>query len=332
MSEIEIIRFEEKHKEKWDKFVLTNSVNGTFLQSRIFLDYHKERFVDHSLLFIRGGNTLVAVCPAIERKTANRKEFISHAGSTFGGIVVGKEFYNISNVIEMIDALDNYLKLNGFNYALLKSTNEIFSLENNNLIDYMLYRNNYNAYDELSFAIDFSRLKSDDILLNFKSKTRNLFRSSLKNNLSIKRIESKEEISSFYQILCKSLEKYNTKPVHTLDELYELYYERLPKNIRFYGIFHENIMVAGSMVFIINNVFHTQYLCANPEYLYLKPMDYMDGNLINIAYNEKFAYFSFGISTEDHGKYLNETLAKFKEGFGTQFYINKTFYKEIQNV
>lgn len=329
MSEIEIVRYDQSYYDKWEKFVLSNSINGTFLQSRLFLEYHGTRFKDHSILFVRGGNTIVGVCPACEKEENGKKLFLSHIGSTFGGIIVGKDFYNITNVSEMVTVLNSYLINNGFNYSLLKSTNEIFSKENNNLIDYFLYKENYSSYDELSFAIDLSRINNDDVISNFKSKTRNLFRTSLKNNLEIKQIFSREEIVKFYGILCKSLEKYNTKPVHTLDELFDLYFNRLNNCIRFYGVFLNEEMIAGAMVFIINNVFHTQYLCANPDYLYLKPMDFMDGNLIIIAYKEKFAYFSFGISTENHGKYLNETLAKFKEGFGTQFFINKTFYKNI---
>lgn len=329
MSEIEIIKYSDSYKEKWDKFVLTSSINGTFLQSRIFLEYHKDKFVDNSLLFVKAG-TIMAVCPAILRIEKGEKQFISHLGSTFGGIIVGKDFYTISNVTEFVALLDKYLKENDFKYVLLKNTNEIFSLENNNLIDYMLYKANYECYDELSFAIDFSRYNVEDVSQIFKSKTRNLYKTSLKNDLAIKQIKEKKEIEQFYSILCKSLEKYNTKPVHTLEDLYDLYYNRLNDKIRFYGVYHENTMISGSMVFILNNVFHTQYLCANPDYLYLKPMDFMDGNLIKIAFEENFKFFSFGISTEQHGKYLNETLAKFKEGFGTHFYINKTFYKEIK--
>lgn len=329
MSEIEVIRYNETYKEKWDKFVLTNSVNGSFLQSRLFLEYHKDRFVDHSLLFVRGGSQIIAVCPACEIMDGEKKCFYSHMGSTFGGIVLGKEYYGITNAMGCVEVLDEYLKANGFNYVLIKSQNEVFSSENCNLIDYMFYHAGYQAYDELSFVVDLRNIPNNDVVMNFKGKTRNLYRSSLKNNLELKQLSSKEEIADFYRILCKSLEKYETKPVHSLEELYELYFDRLPDKIRFYGVYSEGKMISGSMVFIINDTFHTQYLAADPECLYLKPMDFMDGSLIIKAYEEGYKYFSFGISTEDHGHYLNENLAKFKEGFGTSFYINKTFYKNI---
>ena len=58
-------------------------------------------------------------------------------------------------------------------------------------------------------------------------------------------------------------------------------------------------------------------------------MEFMDTNMIKVAKDSGFEYFSFGISTEDHGKVLNEGLALFKEGFGTEYSVNRTYYKEM---
>jgi len=328
MSLIDVVKYSENYKDKWDKFIFDNSMNGTFLQSRAFLEYHKDRFCDHSLLFIKAG-AVVAVCPACEVDGDNGKQFLSHMGSTFGGLVIDKNCNNISNVSEIFEAFETYIKNNNFKYVFVKNTNTIFCKDNCNLLDYFFYKNGYSNYDELSFAFDFKKWNSNDVFLNFKSKTRNLYRTSLKSELMLRRINSKEDIKNFYDILCDSLKKYDTKPVHSLEELYDLADNRIPNYVRFYGVFHQEKMVAGSMVFIINDVFHTQYLCADRDSLYLKPMDFMDGNLIILAHDEGYKFFSFGISTEDHGRYLNEGLAKYKEGFGTEYYINKSFYKHI---
>ncbi len=197
------------------------------------------------------------------------------------------------------------------------------------LIYYMLFKGGYLHYDELSFALEFP--KTDfDVVANFKSKTRSLYKASLKGGLEIREIHTKEEITVFHEILTKSLLKHNAKPVHSINELIDLKTSRIQDNVIFYGVFLGEKMIAGSMVFIINKIFHTQYLCADPDYLYLKPMDYMDASLIQMAYDKGFSGFSFGISTEEHGMVLNETLAKYKYGFGTNYYINKTFYK-LQN-
>ena len=89
-------------------------------------------------------------------------------------------------------------------------------------------------------------------------------------------------------------------------------------------------MVAGSMVFLFGEqVFHTQYLAADQSCLKLYPMNFLDANLISTARERGFRYFSFGTSTEEHGRVLNKKLAEFKEGFGTQYGMNRTFVKEL---
>lgn len=49
-------------------FVMYNSINGTFLQTRRFLNYHsKFRFKDASILFLFNEN-VVAVCPGCDEQ------------------------------------------------------------------------------------------------------------------------------------------------------------------------------------------------------------------------------------------------------------------------
>ena len=44
-------KYNEKDEKKWDDFVMEKSINGTFLQTRRFLNYHpKDRFVDESIM------------------------------------------------------------------------------------------------------------------------------------------------------------------------------------------------------------------------------------------------------------------------------------------
>ena len=56
-------------------------------------------------------------------------------------------------------------------------------------------------------------------------------------------------------------------------------------------------------------------------------MNFLDANLIRVAKERDFEYFSFGISTEEQGKYLNKKLMQFKQGFGGKYGINKTYFK-----
>ena len=60
--QLTVERYESKLQERWDSFVMEHSVNGTFLQTRRFLNYHpKGRFEDSSLLVMNNGNILAVV-------------------------------------------------------------------------------------------------------------------------------------------------------------------------------------------------------------------------------------------------------------------------------
>lgn len=331
MVTLTIEQYKEEYEEKWDKFILNNSINGTFLQTRNFLNYHpKERFLDDSLIIYKGNDTIVAVIPACIIYEGDMKVFYSHLGSTFGGIIINKSFNNIEHVDAIIQALNNYLEDNNYNKIVLKNTSDLFSNGNINLINYFLFKDGYLSYDEISFYINFKEYR-DDIISNFSASRRRGYKHSLKNNLEFKKINSSEELELFYSILCSNLEKFDSKPVHTLNELIDFKENRLKDIVDFFGVYLENTLIAGSMVFKFDGkVFHTQYLAADKKYLNLYPMNFLDMNLIKTAKEEKFEYFSFGISTENHGQILNYTLAEFKEGFGTAYSINKTFYKNLK--
>ncbi|MBQ6786593.1 MAG: GNAT family N-acetyltransferase [Lachnospiraceae bacterium] len=330
MLELRIEKYSDDFKEKWDNFVINKSVNGTFLQSKQFLDYHGERFQDASLVIYKGNDTVVAVVPACTILDGDKKVFSAHAGSTFGGIIIGDSFYNIEHVEAIMTSLEEYLVQENYQEVRMKCTSEIFSKGNVNLLYYFLFQRGYTSYDEISCYIDFENYK-DDVISNFTSGRRRDYKYSLKQELTFRELNSREDIERFYAILCENLEKFGAKPVHSLQELVEFKEERLQDVMEFYGVFLEETMIAGSMVFkFADRVFHTQYLAADQNYLKMFPMNFLDTNLIQVAKDKGFRYFSFGTSTEEHGKVLNKHLAQFKEGFGTEYGLNRTFVKELQ--
>ena len=59
-----VVLYEDKYEKDWDELVLNKSMNGNFLQTRNFLNYHHNgKFKDHSLMFFKG-ETLAAVMQA----------------------------------------------------------------------------------------------------------------------------------------------------------------------------------------------------------------------------------------------------------------------------
>lgn len=326
---MEIVKYEELYQEKWDRFVLNNSINGTFLQTRNFLNYHpRDRFTDASLLVMQGGN-IMAVIPACVVDEDGKKCFYSHKGSTFGGIVLGEDRYNISFMEDFLPFFEQYLKSNNFEMIILKNTSSLFSDRNMELLNYFLYKNSYRQYDELNFYIDMGAVPDELTSLLSGSKRRD-YRYSLKYELIFKHLDKDEEIKDFYRVLCLNLIKYKRKPIHSLEELLEFKHDRLREEVDFYGVYYQGEMIAGTMLFYFEKrVLHTQYLAQNAEYAKLYPMNFMDVNLIRLARDKGFEKFSFGISTEEEGRVLNKGLALFKEGFGCDFGMNRTFIKNL---
>ena len=325
-----IVKYQDKYEQVWDKFVLGSSVNGTFLQTRNFLNYHPEgRFKDASVLVMQGSN-IVAVIPACDTEDEGRRCFFSHKGSTFGGIIIDRSKYDIVTMEELVPLLDEYIRGEGYERALLKCTSALFSKKPTDLLDYYLYKNGYDQFDELSFYVDLERAP-DDLLSILNGSRRRDYRNALKNNLVFRRLETDEEIRRFHEVLALNLKKFGAVPVHSIDELLEFRHNRLPEETDFYGVFFNDILVAGTMLFYFGkSVLHTQYLAQDPEYSNLFLMNYLDYQLLEQAKERGFNKFSFGISTEERGKVLNKGLALFKEGFGCDFCVNRSYFKNYR--
>lgn len=330
MSGFEIERYDEAMAAEWDRFVESESSNGTILQSRRFLSYHPAgRFKDCSLV-VRKGQSIVAVIPACELVDEGVKTFSSHPGSTYGGIVFDKRCQATAKAIDLVRLFDSWLAENGFGRTVLKQTPDFFCREESSVMEYALQHEGYETYGEISYVIDFQGFP-EPVEAGFSTSRRRDCRYSARNKFEFRELVSEADIASFYAVLMKTLTKYETKPVHTYGELIDLKENRLEESVRFYGVFLEDRLVAGSMVFLFGRqVFHTQYLAADPDYLDLFPMNYLDWKLIATARDMGFPKFSFGISTEEHGRKVNLTLATFKEGFGCCHGINRTFSKAVQ--
>ena len=94
-----IRKYTADDKALWNTFV-ESSKNGTFLHKRDYMEYHSDRFEDHSLLFLSEKNKVVALLPA------NIKDDIlySHQGLTYGGLILSA-VTSLNDVMEMFDIL-----------------------------------------------------------------------------------------------------------------------------------------------------------------------------------------------------------------------------------
>lgn len=328
---IMIVAYSDDKKNDWDELVLERSINGSFLQTRRFLEYHGNRFDDASLMFYRNGN-LIAVIPfSFHEGEENKGEFRSHNGATFGGIIVHERYGTIEIYKQILSELFEYCNNEG-THILLKMPSKIYTRldKNTDMLEYLLRNCGYSVSEDVGFYIKLGELE-DDFVKNYSTLRRRKLKKSMKYDLAFKEINSDSEVGEFYQVLQKNYLKFGCDPVHTLNELLVLKNNKLKNETRFFGVYLENRLIAGSMVFDFNNrtTFHTQYLASDNDYYAVCPNEYMYTELIRQAKKDEYRYLSFGTSTYEHGKVLNENLAIFKEGFNTEAYLNRTYKLKI---
>ena len=110
----EIVRYESARKQRWDSFV-RDSRNATFLFLRDYMEYHSDRFEDHSLLAYRNGK-LVAILPA----NAVGDTLYSHQGLTYGGWLLPMRHIDAGDVICLFEAWNDYALAHGFRGCVYK--------------------------------------------------------------------------------------------------------------------------------------------------------------------------------------------------------------------
>jgi hypothetical protein len=292
------------------------------------LNYHpKERFVDCSLLIFKEKN-LVAVVPGCVIDEEGKKTFSSHAGSTFGGPVIHKKYYDALSIIEMVKSLENNIIENGFQKIILKITPDLFCEEKSDVLQYVLTYCGYSSYVELSTYIDFNDY-GNEIIENLNRAQRKRLNQALKNDMQFKILNLDKDIYDFYAILEKNLARIDVKPVHSIENLLNFKNSRLKDIVEFYGIYLENRIIAGGMMFKFGSVIHAQNLNGDSDYLQYNSMPYLYYCVINHAKENGYEKLSWGISTEKRGTVLNESLLSFKESFGSKYALNRGFYKSL---
>ncbi len=320
-------KYDSSMEQEWDKFIEEKSVNGTFLQSRKFFNYHPEgRFADTSLVIYNEKNNIAALCPACVIKQGEEKVFFSHKGSTFGGIIIDRKHYQAKYVVPMVQELKDYLKREGYALAYLKMTSDIFSAVESDLFQYAFQYAGFTEHKELSTYVNFASYK-ESVLSNFAQGKRTNVHNCEKAGLVVKPLTLDDEIAEFYDILCENLSKYDTKPVHSIEELLDFKNDRFPQECGFFGVYQGEEMLAGSMMFYFDKVgcAHTQYLAARQAYNKLSPMTFMYYSMIMEMKARGYQRLSWGTATEDLGSVLNMGLITSKEDFGSSYCNNLTY-------
>ncbi|MGE4346258.1 MAG: GNAT family N-acetyltransferase [Flavobacteriaceae bacterium] len=310
MKEYLVRQYTSDDFDLWNEFI-AKAKNATFLFHRNFMEYHKDRFEDFSLL-VFDENKLVAVVPANKKDD----EFHSHQGLTYGGIVIN-ETIKLQEFIFIFDGVCAFLNPK-FKKIYFKVLPAIYAHNFADELLYVMFLKNATLYrrDTLS-VIDYQQKAS------ISSKRKYEIRKGEKYNLQIKQTN---DFSEFWnEILIPNLQqKYNTNPVHSLEEI-SLLQNHFPEHIKQYNVYFEGKIIGGTTVFETDNVAHIQYISSNELRSKTGSLDYLFDFLIDKYAAEK-RFFDFGISNENNGKTLNEGLLYWKESFGAKTVV-QDFYE-----
>ncbi len=310
-------------KALWNDFV-RSAKNSTFLFQRDFMEYHSDRFEDHSLMIFKD-DKIVGLLPA----NILNGTLYSHQGLTYGGLLVNKKI-KLKQFIEIFKSLLKFLNREGIEKLQLKLLPKIYCSIPSDEMDYLLF-----ITDAEIIRTDVLSVIHNQNPIKIASNRLEGLKKAQKNNL---RIEEGNDFESFWnEILIPNLAlRHDTLPVHSLGEIAQLGND-FPKNILQFNVFKDSDIVGGATIFETENVAHVQYISANEDKQQLGTLDFLFEFLINNRFKNK-KYFDFGTSNENQGKNINEGLLYWKECFGARsisqsFYEVKTSnYKKLESI
>ncbi|WP_343707864.1 FemAB family protein [Flavobacterium sp.] len=307
-----IKKYSQEDYSIWNDFV-AQSKNATFLFHRDFMEYHKDRFEDFSLL-VYEDEKLRAILPANKKENA----IYSHQGLTYGGLVYLPKL-KAEKVESILDEILLFLKENQVDTFYYKPIPNFYFSEGNAAMDFFLLkrgaileRKEMNLAGNLQAALKIS-----------KSKMKHFRRIE---NLDLDVFEE-EDFDPFWEKILEPrlAEKFNVKPVHSKEEMAFLK-SKFPKNIRQYSAYRNDEIIAGITIFETKNVVKSQYGATSKTGEEFRALDFLFINLIHKYKRKGKHFFDMGIVDEGNESGYNLGLLNQKEELGCTVY-NQDFYK-----
>jgi Acetyltransferase (GNAT) domain len=303
-SPFAVEQYDSRRKEAWDDF-LAETKNSSFLFHRDYMDYHRDRFEDHSLLiFLRGH--LVAVLPA---NRTSENELVSHQGLSYGGLVVHRDA-TLMEIMACFHALLRYLHSFRIEKLLYKEIPAFYNSLPGGEVAYCLFLVNARLYRRDCALV----IPLGDRLPIQKRRRRQVRRAAT----SHASVAEENVFTPFWErvLVPRLAARYGVAPVHSVEEI-TLLASRFPENIKQFSVYCDGGIVAGATVYETPRIAHAQYIASTDQGRKIGALDFLFNWLIEERYRNKVC-FDFGISNENEGRSLNFGLLDWKEGFGAR--------------
>lgn len=312
MKNLTVKKYDQNDYKIWNDFI-SQAKNATFLFHRDFMEYHKDRFEDFSLLIFEE-EKLKAILPA--NKQGN--SIHSHQGLTYGGLVFLRKL-NGEKAELILDLVLSFLKESNIETFYYKPIPNFYFPDGNQEIDFfLLKRGAAIERKEMNLAVNLNLP-----LRISKSKLKHFRRIE---NLDLDIIEEDDFEPFWNEVLEPRLaEKFNVKPVHSKEEM-ALLQSRFPQHIKQYSVYQNDKIIAGITLFEAKNVVKSQYGATTKKGEEVRALDFLFINLIHKYKRKGKHFFDMGIVNEDNELGYHPGLLKQKEELGCTVY-NQDFYK-----
>lgn len=319
---MEIIKYTEEWKERWDKFVLESN-NGTMFHLQKFLDYHTPgKFKFDHLIFLEKGS-IVAVLPG----SIINGMFESPIGASYGSIVT--KDITFAKAMEIVSTLLEYGRKNGIKEFMLTAAPMIYEQYPNQSLDFaMLWQGFQYKLHYISSAIKLD--KERDILERFSPTIRRNVRKTMRDFKL--RVEVNERYDEFYPILLKNKARHNVKPTHSYEDLLRLK-ELLPDRLKLFMVYYNDIPIGGSLMFYPNKYvalcFYNMLLYEYAEY---KPIQRVMYEVVKDSTEKGYRYVDIGVSQDtkaENPMTPSMSLIEFKEKFDAKTIMRNTLYIKL---
>lgn len=308
--------------DAWDGLV-ARSVNGTILHTRRFLSYHGDRFRDRSLMVTNRHGRLVGVFPAAE-DPADPSVVTSHPGLTYGGLVHDGRLQGASMINALGMIAEEYRAL-GFTRLRYKAVPSIYQSGPAADDEYALFRLGAHRYRrDLAAVINVAH--RGRVWSGRKGWRRRAVGAGVQTD------EGWHDIADYWRILEQNLAgRHEARPTHSLAEI-EYLHERFPKEIFLVTARVGGTLAAGNLYSVEGPVLQGRYSATTPEGRQVSASDLVIEQGITLARERGCHFYSFGTSTLDEGRQLNEAQYDFKVSFGAGGVMHDTYELDLRTV
>ncbi len=306
MSNYRVEKYTKENRLAWDTFI-SEAKNATFLFARDFMEYHSDRFTDYSLLVYKD-DLLYAVLPA----NIVGDKLYSHKGLTYGSLVLSKSA-KLLYTFEAFKALLAFLNAKAISTLELRNIPTFYNTMPSDELSYFLFKANATLIKrDALMVIDTSNK------IKFQKNRREGINKAKRNGLTI---AVDDNFEGFWnEILIPNLQKkHGVAPVHSLEEI-QMLAAKFPDHIKQVNVYKDNVIVAGTTLFLTKTTIHPQYVSGNSDKNAFGSLDLAYDYIIN-HFDSSKRYFDFNISSEENGKALNSGLIFWKESCGARTYV-----------